>query len=212
MILLKCKVCYFYSALFFVFLFFRWVQLITSLGRKKTESNCLANFPRTISQTSSLFRQSQEKRERGEKGREPLPSFPNPPTFSLPPYPLPLPTPPTQATCRTPDCRIYYVNIHFLSLRRRRSSARNVPSGEERVRKLLRHCGGKTRQVIWELIFVQEELCGGSESWSWSSVKIECRSSKIYANWCRRILQCRIEYRILKYEHVLKQTFKGVKN
>ena len=28
-----------------------------------------------------------EKRERGEKGREPLPSFPNPPLFSLPPYP-----------------------------------------------------------------------------------------------------------------------------
>ena len=114
-----------------------------------------------------------EKRERGEKGRGPLPSFPNPPLFSLPPFlpiPLPLPTPVSRATCRTPDCRIYYVKIHFLSLRRRRSSARNVPSGEERVRKLLRHCGGKTRQVIWELIFVQEELCGRSESWSWSSV------------------------------------------
>ena len=54
-----------------------------------------------------------EKRERGEKGREPLPSFPNPPLFSLPPYPLPLPTPPTQVTCRTPDCRIYYVTLIF---------------------------------------------------------------------------------------------------
>ena len=36
---------------------------MTSLGRKKTESNCLANFPRTISRTSSLFRQSQYKRK-----------------------------------------------------------------------------------------------------------------------------------------------------
>ena len=36
---------------------------MTSLGRKKTESNCLANFPRTISQTSSLLRQSQHKRK-----------------------------------------------------------------------------------------------------------------------------------------------------
>ena len=69
MILLKCKVCYFYSALFFLFLFFRSVQLITSLGREKTESNCLANFPRTISQTSSLFRQSQHKRKIRDKNK-----------------------------------------------------------------------------------------------------------------------------------------------
>ena len=34
---------------------------MTSLGREETESNCSANFPRTISQTSSLFRQSQHK-------------------------------------------------------------------------------------------------------------------------------------------------------
>ena len=34
---------------------------MTSLGRKKTESNFLANFPRTISQTSSLFRRRQHK-------------------------------------------------------------------------------------------------------------------------------------------------------
>ena len=40
-----------------------------------------------------------EKRERGEKGRRPLSSFPNPPLFSLPPYPLPLSTPARQATC-----------------------------------------------------------------------------------------------------------------
>ena len=83
------------------------------------------------------------KREGGPYRLSPIPLF-----FPFLPIPLPLPTPPTQATCRTPDCRIYYVNIDFLSLRRRRSSARNVPSGEERVRKLLRHCGGKTRQVI----------------------------------------------------------------
>ena len=31
--------------------------------KEKTESNCLANFLRTISQTSSLFRQSQHKRK-----------------------------------------------------------------------------------------------------------------------------------------------------
>ena len=44
-------------------------QLTTSLGRKKTESNCLANFPRTIYQTSSLFRQSQHKRKIRDKTR-----------------------------------------------------------------------------------------------------------------------------------------------
>ena len=38
-----------------------------TLGREKTESNCLANFPRTISQTSSLFRQSQHKRKIRDK-------------------------------------------------------------------------------------------------------------------------------------------------
>ena len=42
---------------------------MTSLGRKKTESNCLANFPRTISQTSSLFRQSQHKRKIRDKNK-----------------------------------------------------------------------------------------------------------------------------------------------
>ena len=36
---------------------------MTSLGRKKTESKCLANFLRTISQTRSLFPQSQHKRK-----------------------------------------------------------------------------------------------------------------------------------------------------
>ena len=40
----------------------------------------------------------EEKRERGEKGREPYPFSPIPPSFSLPPYPLPLSTPATQAT------------------------------------------------------------------------------------------------------------------
>ena len=42
---------------------------MTSLGRKKTESHCLANFPRTISQTSYLFRQSQHKRKIRDKTR-----------------------------------------------------------------------------------------------------------------------------------------------
>ena len=41
-----------------------------------------------------------EKRERGEKGSEPLPSLPNPVPFSLPPYPVPLSTRATQATDR----------------------------------------------------------------------------------------------------------------
>ena len=114
----------------------------------------------------------ERKARKKGKGREPLPSLPNPPVFSLSPYPLPLPTPATQARYRTPDCQIYYVNIDFLSLRRRRSSARNVPSGEERVRKLLRHCGGRTRQVIWELIFVQGRA---STVWSIGVVElIEC--------------------------------------
>ena len=39
------------------------------VGEKKTESHCLANFPRTISQTSSLFRQSQHKRKIRDKTR-----------------------------------------------------------------------------------------------------------------------------------------------
>ena len=38
-------------------------------GEKETESNCLANFPRTISQTSSLFRQSQHKCKIRDKTR-----------------------------------------------------------------------------------------------------------------------------------------------
>ena len=43
---------------------------MTSLGRKKTESNnCLANFLRTISQTSSLFHQSQHKRKIRDKNK-----------------------------------------------------------------------------------------------------------------------------------------------
>ena len=36
---------------------------------KRTESNCLANFPRTISPTSSLFLQSQHKRKIRDKTR-----------------------------------------------------------------------------------------------------------------------------------------------
>lgn len=36
---------------------------------EKTESNCLENFPRTISQASSLFRQSQHKRKIRDKNK-----------------------------------------------------------------------------------------------------------------------------------------------
>ena len=42
---------------------------MTSFGRKKTNSNCLANLPRTISQTSSLFRQRQHKRKIRDKNK-----------------------------------------------------------------------------------------------------------------------------------------------
>ena len=42
---------------------------MTSFRRKKTKSNCLANLPRLISQTSSLFRQSQHKRKIGDKNK-----------------------------------------------------------------------------------------------------------------------------------------------
>ena len=42
---------------------------MTPSGRKKTESNCLANFPRTIFQTSSLFRQSQHKQKIRDKNK-----------------------------------------------------------------------------------------------------------------------------------------------
>ena len=42
---------------------------MTSLGRKKTESTCLANFPRMISQTSSQFPQSQHKRKIRDKNK-----------------------------------------------------------------------------------------------------------------------------------------------
>ena len=42
---------------------------MTSFGRRKTKSNCLANLPRTISQTSFLFRQSQHKRKIRDKNK-----------------------------------------------------------------------------------------------------------------------------------------------
>ena len=38
------------------------------------------------------------------------------------------------------------------------------------------------------IVYRTLELCSRSESWSWSSVWIECRSSNFYANWCRWIL------------------------
>ena len=57
-----------------------WVKLCTSDTepgvveetiriKEQPESNCLANFPRTISQTSFLFRQSQHKRKIRDKNK-----------------------------------------------------------------------------------------------------------------------------------------------
>ena len=45
-----------------------------------------------------------------------------------------------------------------------------------------------SRDLKTELCTRVLELCSRSESWSWSSVWIECRSSNFYANWCRWIL------------------------
>ena len=88
------------------------------------------------------------------------------------------------------------------------------PTSLRRVRKLLRHCGGKTGQVIWELNFAREsrncvvDHCRGADR--------VCRLSIDHRNFTRIdgdwLFTCRTEYRILKYEHVNKNTFKGVKN
>ena len=80
------------------------------------------------------------------------------------------------------------------------------------VRKLLRHCGGKTRHVILELSFAQESRnCVVVRSRGGDRV---CRLSVDHWNFTRidvdEFFKCRIEYRILKYEHVCvkKYTFK----
>ena len=85
-----------------------------------------------------------------------------------------------------------------------------------RVRKLLRHFGGKTGQVIWELNFARESRnCVVVHSRGADRV---CRLSIDNRNFTQidgdRLFTCRTEYvyRILKYEHVKKYTFKGVKN
>ena len=56
-----------------------------------------------------------------------------------------------------------------------------------RVRKLLRHCGGKTRHVIWELIFVQESRnCVVVRSRGADRVcRLSIDNRNFYANWCR---------------------------
>ena len=86
--------------------------------------------------------------------------------------------------------------------------------GEECVRKLLRRCGGKTRHVISELNFVQEfRNCVVVQS---RGADRECRLSVDHRNFTRidvnESFKCRTECRILKYEHVKKCTFNGVKN
>ena len=82
--------------------------------------------------------------------------------------------------------------------------------------KLLRHFGGKTGQVIWELNFARESRnCVVVHSRGADRV---CRLSIDNRNFTQidgdRLFTCRTEYvyRILKYEHVKKYTFKGVKN
>ena len=41
--------------------------------------------------------------------------------------------------------------------------------------------------------------------------RFECRSSKFYEIDVDEFFKCRTEYRILKYEHVKKYTFNGVR-
>ena len=89
-----------------------------------------------------------------------------------------------------------------------------VHQGGECVTKLLRHCGGKTRHVIWQLNFIQESRnCVVVRSRGADQV---CRLSVHHRNFTRIDVdvsfKCRTEYRILKYEHVKKYTFHGVKN
>ena len=77
-----------------------------------------------------------------------------------------------------------------------------------RVRKLLRHCGGKTRHVILKLGFARE---------SWNCVVVRSRGADQVCGLSvdHRIFtridvdesfKCRTEYRIVKYEHVKKYT------
>ena len=80
--------------------------------------------------------------------------------------------------------------------------------------KLLRYCGGKTRHVIWKLSFVRESRnCVVVRSRGADRV---CGFSVDHRNFTRidvdESFKCRTEYRILKYEHVKKYTFKATEN
>ena len=80
------------------------------------------------------------------------------------------------------------------------------------VRKLVRHCGGKTRHMIWELNFAGESTnCVVVQGRGADRV---CRLSVDHRIFMRidvdESCKCRTEYRILKYGHVKKSTFNGV--
>ena len=73
---------------------------------------------------------------------------------------------------------------------------------------------GETRHMIWELNFARgSRVCIVVRSRRADQV---CRLSVDHRNFTRidvdEFFKCRTEYRILKYEHVKKYTFKGVKN
>ena len=75
------------------------------------------------------------------------------------------------------------------------------PTSLRHVRKLLRHCGGKTGQVIWELNFARESRnCVVDHSRGADRV---CRLSIDHRNFTRIdgdwLFTCRTEYGILKY-------------
>ena len=106
-----------------------------------------------------------------------------------------------------------YLTLHF---RERRGAAllRFRNRAKITVRKLLRHCGGKTRHVFWKLSFAQESRnCDVVRS---RGASLVCRLSVDHRIFTRidvdESFKCRTEYRILKYEHVKKYTLNGVKN
>ena len=69
-----------------------------------------------------------------------------------------------------------------------------------------------SRNLKTELFARVLELCSRSEILSWSSVWIEFRESSFTRIDVDESFKCRTEYRILKYEHVKKYAFNGVKN
>ena len=106
-----------------------------------------------------------------------------------------------------------YLTLHF---RERRGAAllRFRNRAKISVRKLLRHCGGKTRHVFWKLNFAQESRnCEVVRS---RGASLVCRLSVDHRIFTRidvdESFKCRTENRILKYEHVKKYTLNGVKN